>query len=71
MEWKKGIIQTDTNTSKTVVVVNSGGRDYFLTEDRFYPGLNKLKIGWEIYFQAKDKEITDVFMYGEPEVTEK
>ena len=71
MEWKKGIIQTDTNTSKTVVVINSGGRDYFLTENQFYPGLNKLKIGWEIYFHAENKEITGVFMYGKPEVIEK
>jgi len=67
MEWKKGIIQSDTNTSRSAIVVKSGNRHFILPESRFYPGLNKLRIGWEIYFQANKDEVIDVFMYGPKE----
>ena len=65
--WKKGIIQTDLSHNKDAVVVKSDQNYYILTEKHFKPGLKHLKTGWEIYFQAKNEEITNVFMYGPQE----
>jgi len=62
--WQKGIVQSDTKTNPSAIVVKSGLKYFILPENRFWPGLKHLKTGWEIYFQADGEEIIEVFMYG-------
>ncbi len=62
--WKLGRIETDSSVHSDAVVVKCGQKYYILPKKNFWPGLQQLKKGWEIYFQAENLEINQVFMYG-------